>query len=251
MLRNRIIPFLTLSGNGLVKTKNFKVTKYIGDVLNTVKIFNEKKVDELAIIDIDASKINNEPNFTLIERIARECSSPISYGGGIKNLDQVERIISSGIEKIVVSKSFFETKGKICAKSAKIFGSQSVVLCLDVRQSATNKDRYTPYTICGTFNEKMSIIDAIKMAKDNGVGEIIINSIDRDGQRSGYDYELAKSVYDITNVPIIMSGGASNFQDAKDLMKRFPGISAAGSSIFVLKGKFDAVLMQYPAELDR
>lgn len=251
MLRNRFIPILTFNESGLIKTRNFKEIKYIGDPLNTIKIFNEKKVDELALIDLDASKKDNIPNFKLIERVSKECRSPISYGGGIKNLDQIEKVISSGIEKVIISKAFFETKGIICSKAAKVFGSQSLVICFDIRQGKIIKNNYSTYTIRGTYNEKTSIIEAIKIAEDNGAGEIIINSIDRDGNRTGYDYNLLSHIYDITNIPIIMSGGAASFEEAKKLMGDFPGVSAAGSSVFILKGKFDAVLVQYPSEFER
>ena len=251
MLRNRYIPILTLSENGLVKTKNFKITKYIGDALNTVKIFNEKKVDELALIDIDATKNEAKPNFRLIERIAKECRSPISYGGGISSISQIEKIISYGIEKVIISKAFFDSNGKICIEAAKIFGSQSLVICLDVKMGKFFKNKYSIHTVRGSYEEKLSIFEALKLAQDCGAGEIIINSIDRDGLRNGYDYKLIENIYDKTKVPIIITGGAADYEDSKNLMKCFPGVAAGGSSIFTLKGKYDAVLIQYPTDEER
>ena len=246
MLQSRLIPVLTLSDNALVITKKFKVNKYIGDPINTIRILNEKKVDEVAFIDIDATINNVPPNFKLIERIARECRSPISYGGGIKSLEQVEKIVSIGVEKVIVSKSFFDSKGAICKLASRKLGSQSVVVCFDVWQSSFNKKNYHIYTSNGSRKESIDLHSALKLAENCGVGEIIINSINQDGTRDGYDHKLAKLVYDTTSVPVIITGGASNFDEASDLTKSYPGFAAAGSTIFMLKGRFDAVLVQYP-----
>lgn len=251
MLQSRLIPVLTLSNNALVITKKFKVNKYIGDPINTIRILNEKKVDEIAFIDIDATTGNLPPNFKLIERIARECRSPISYGGGIKCLEEIEKIVSIGVEKVIISKSFFDSKGEICKHASKKLGSQSVVVCFDVHRNRLYPKRHHIYTSNGTCKESIDLPSALKLAEKCGVGEIIINSINQDGTRGGYDHTLAKLVYDATNVPVIITGGASSFDEASDLTKSYPGFAAAGSTIFMLKGKFDAVLVQYPEIQER
>lgn len=251
MLQKRLIPILTLHDNALVITKNFKITKYIGDPINTIRILNEKQVDEIAFIDIQATTGNISPNYKLIERIARECRSPISYGGGIKNSDQIEHLISIGIEKVIISKSIFESNGKICELASKKLGAQSIVVCLDVKRSRFNAKRYQIYTSNGNCKETIDLYSALKLAEDCGAGEIIINSIDQDGTRGGYDPNLAKLVYERTKVPVIIAGGACNFNEAIDLTHRYPGFAAAGSSIFMLKGKYDAVLVQYPETQER
>ncbi|MFP3592571.1 AglZ/HisF2 family acetamidino modification protein [Chryseobacterium sp. SIMBA_038] len=243
MLRPRIIVSLLLENEGLVKTKKFKDAKYIGDPINTVKIFNEKKVDELCIFDIGATTQNYEPNYNLIEKIAAQSRMPICYGGGIKNAEQAQKIFNLGIEKIAVSSIIF-TKPNIIESIAEKVGVQSVVAVLDIKKKTFGG--YEIYINNGRKAIKGNIFSLVSELEKKGVGEIIINNIDLDGTGKGYDFNLIEKISEKLSIPITVVGGAGSLDDIKKLIERFGIIGAAAGSLFVFKGKYNAVLINYP-----
>lgn len=243
MLRSRIIPCLLLHQGGLVKTRQFKEPKYVGDPLNAVKIFNEKEVDELMFFDIDATVKGQEPNISLLRSLAVESRMPLCYGGGITQADQASRIISTGFEKVSISAAALARPALIKEMSEAI-GSQSVVVTIDVRVNSLFTG-YTIYTHNGRQKHKLPLLDFCQQAVSLGAGEIIINSIDRDGQMSGYDLTLGRQVRSIIETPMTMIGGAGNMDHMQDLIDSVGIVGAAGGSIFVFKGFYRAVLISY------
>lgn len=245
MLKSRIIPCLLISNGGLVKTREFKDPKYVGDPINAVRIFNEKQADEIVIIDIDASSKNLKPNFDLISKIANECSMPLCYGGGVKTIDDIEKIIHLGVEKVSISSAGIEDIS-ILKDAISQFGSQSVVFCMDVKKTGLLKKNYSIFTMNGRKRSNINLLEFFDELQDLGVGEIIVNSINKDGTLSGYDYELVNLLYCKSHVPLTILGGASSYEDLKQLRKKYNLIGLSGGSIFVFKGKYRAVLIQYP-----
>ena len=243
MLRPRIIPCLLVKNKGLVKTVNFKDGKYLGDPINAVRIFNEKEADELMVIDIDATYNNNEPDYKMIENLASECRMPLCYGGGIKTLEQAQRIFSLGVEKIAVSSAAIQHPSIVSDIASKV-GSQSVVVVLDVKKKMFGG--YDMYTHNGKKSININPIDfAVKMEKE-GAGEIVINSIDNDGVMKGYDLDLIDKVRNSISLPLTVLGGAGDLEDIGGLIQRYGIIGAAAGSLFVFKGKYKAVLINYP-----
>jgi cyclase len=247
MLRSRIIPCLLVHNKGLVKTVKFSVEdgKYVGDPINAVKIFNEKHVDEIMVIDIDASVENREPDYEMIKNVATECRMPLCYGGGVKTVEQVKHIISLGAEKVAVSSAAIENPNLLQQMSNAV-GAQSVVLVLDVAKRGTFKKTYEILTSNGKKKSGIKLVDFLKQIKDTPYGEIVINNIDRDGMMNGYDQELSDIVRDLTEVPMTILGGAATLDDIKGLVKRYGIVGAAAGSLFVFKGKYKAVLINYP-----
>jgi len=239
----RIIPVILISNGGVIKTRQFKRPRYVGDPINTVKIFNEKGVDELIIIDIEASK-RNEINFTLVEEIASEAFIPITYGGGIKSIADVERLFSLGIEKISVNQSII-SGCDLLGKCVERYGSQSVVACLDIKKTLFGKYRLYSYITKKLLNE--SISNMIKRLEQHAIGEILINHVDRDGSMLGYDQELAKFLYENTSVPLLHLGGLASLTDLA-FLKNLGYSAGCGGSYFVFSGKRDGVLITYPNE---
>jgi imidazole glycerol-phosphate synthase subunit HisF len=248
MLRPRILPCLLLRNSGLVKTKQFIEYKYIGDPINAVKIFNEKSVDELLIIDIDASCLGIEPDYRIIEKLANETRMPLCYGGGIKTISQAERIIQLGVEKVAISSAVLEEPFLIKHLS-EIIGSQSVVCVLDVKKSIFKG--YEIYINNGKKKIKGSLIQWIKTFQEYGAGEILINSIDRDGMQNGYDLALVELIKKYITIPVTFLGGASSLDDIGDLIENFGLVGCAAGSLFVFKGKYRAVLINYPSFNDK
>jgi len=248
MLRPRIIPSLLIQDNGLVKTVNFKNAKYVGDPINAVRIFNEKEVDELAIFDIDATVKGNEPNYSLIERLASQSMMPLCYGGGVKTVEQAQRIFSLGIEKIALSSSVLQNPGLITEISERV-GSQSVIVVLDVKKKLLGG--YEVYTHNG---KKATGINPIKFAEEAqrlGAGEIVINSIDKDGIMKGYDLDLIAKVREKITLPMTVLGGAGSLEDIKKVIATHGVIGVAAGSLFVFKGPYKAVLINYPNQLEK
>jgi cyclase len=246
MLRARIIPCLLVHNKGLVKTVNFKEPKYVGDPINAVKIFNEKEVDELIVLDIDATIENREPNFDLIKNLASECRMPFCYGGGITSVVQAKKIIELGAEKVAISSSAVNDPGLIKNIGIEI-GVQSVVVVIDVRKKGIlYGGGYDIYTKNGNEKAKIRLKDFIDQLNKLGVGEIVINSIDNDGIMKGYDLQLISMLREWTNFPITALGGAGSTDDIKELIEKFNIIGAAAGSLFVFKGKYKAVLINYP-----
>jgi cyclase len=241
-LRARIIPSLLMENGSLIKTKQFKEAKYVGDPINTVKIFNEKKVDELTIFDIGAWK-KAEPNFKLLEKISNEARMPLCYGGGIKSQDHAARIIGLGFEKISISRQAL-LQATLVEEIASRVGAQSTVITLDVKKKITNFG-WDIFTDNGEkrFSEDLDML--LSQLPLNSVGELIINSIDREGLMSGYDLELAKFVANRVGVPITMLGGAGSPEHMSALIREIGIVGAAAGSMFVFKGIHRAVLINY------
>lgn len=249
MLHPRIIPNLIIHNNGLVKTVNFKSPKYVGDPLNAVKIFNEKSVDELIITDIDASVKKLEPNYSLIEKLANESRMPLCYGGGINNINQAKKIFSLGVEKVAISSAAIENPA-IISQLAESVGSQSVVVVLDVKKKFLSGN-YDIYIHNGTKKTGLDPVKFINKIKKMGVGEIVINSIDNDGTMKGYDFQIIDEVRKNTTLPMTAIGGAGSLNDIGELIKKYTIIGAGAGSIFVFKGKYKAVLINYPNDKEK
>ncbi len=246
MLRPRIIPVLLIREKGLIKTVNFKDDKYVGDPINAVKIFNEKEADELMVLDIDASSNNLKPNFDLIEKIALECRMPLCYGGGIKDTENAKKIIELGVEKVALSSAIIDNPELINSIS-NVIGRQSVVAVLDYKKTGFFKN-LNIYIHNGKVKTKYKLLDFIKILADKGgVGELVLNNIDHDGTFCGYDLENLNNIRKFYDGPITILGGAANIDDIKKLISKFPIIGAAAGSIFVFKGKYRAVLINYPS----
>ncbi|MBK7107113.1 MAG: imidazole glycerol phosphate synthase subunit HisF [Ignavibacteriae bacterium] len=249
MLYPRIIPCLLVHNNGLVKTVKFREPKYVGDPINAVKIFNEKEVDELIIIDIDATVRNAEPDYKMIENVAAECRMPLCYGGGIKTIEQAQKIFSLGVEKIAVSSIAIE-KPEIVSAIAKEVGNQSVVVVLDVKKKILG-NKYELYINNGTKNTGINPFEfAIEMEK-MGAGEIVINSIDNDGTMKGYDLSLIEKMRKVISTPLTVIGGAGTNEDLKSVIDQNGIIGVSAGSLFVFKGKFRAVLISYPTPSEK
>jgi cyclase len=245
MLRPRVIPCLLLHQGGLVKTVQFADSKYVGDPLNAVRLFNEKEVDEIMVVDIDASVLQREPNFGLIAKLAGECRMPLCYGGGVKSPDQVERIIALGVEKVAISSAALADPNLI-SEAAHRVGNQSIVVVLDVKKQGLIAKRYEVFTHNGRRPTGLSPVDQARRAESLGAGELVINSIDRDGMLNGYDFGLIDLIREAVNLPITVLGGAGTHEDIAALIQRYGMIGAAAGSLFVFKGKYRAVLIQYP-----
>jgi imidazole glycerol-phosphate synthase subunit HisF len=249
MLRPRIIPCLLVQNKGLVKTVRFSSPKYVGDPINAVKIFNEKEVDELIVLDIDASARQIEPDYVMIRNLAAECRMPLCYGGGVKTVEQAVRIIKMGVEKVALSSAAVENPDLV-SDIARFVGSQSMVVVLDVRKDA-RRDTYQVWTHNGTRNTGRLAVEFAAELEQRGVGEITLNSIDRDGVMKGYDMELARTVRSGVTVPMTILGGAGSLGDIEQLIREFGIIGAAAGSLFVFKGVYKAVLINYPSRLQR
>jgi imidazole glycerol-phosphate synthase subunit HisF len=249
MLRPRIIPCLLVKNGGLVKTVQFDKPKYVGDPINAVRIFNEKEVDELVVLDIDATVQNREPNYTMIANLAAECRMPLCYGGGVKTGEQIQRIISLGVEKVALSASAVQTP-ELISEAAEQVGSQSVVLVMDVKKSGLLQ-RYEVFTHNGAKKTGLDPVRFAKQAEALGVGEIVLNSIDQDGVMKGYDLDLISQVRNATSLPMTVLGGAGSLNDIANLIRAFGVIGAAAGSLFVFKGVYRAVLINYPSRADK
>lgn len=243
MLRPRIIPSLLLHNKGLVKTVNFKSPKYVGDPINAVRIFNEKEVDELAFFDIDATVFNKEPDYILIEKLANQSRMPLCYGGGVKNVEQAQRIFALGVEKIALSSALVE-KPYLVTKIAERVGSQSVIAVLDIKKKLLSG--YELYTHNGKRSTGINPFKFAKELEQLGAGEIIINSIDQDGIMKGYDMNLIDKIAEAVSIPLTVLGGAGSLLDFEKVINKHGVIGLAAGSLFVFKGPYKAVLINYP-----
>jgi cyclase len=244
MLRPRIIPCLLVHDKGLVKSIQFKNHKYVGDPINAVRIFNEKEADELMLIDIDATINKVEPNYKMIQNIASECRMPLCYGGGIKNIQQAQKIFSLGVEKIALSSILIENPNIISDLACKV-GSQSVVAILDVKKKLFGG--YEIYTHNGKNSTGINPINFVQKIEKLGAGEIVINSIDQDGTMNGYDLKLVEQIRKSTSLPLTILGGAGSLNHIGNLIQNYGIIGAAAGSLFVFKGVYKAVLINYPS----
>lgn len=243
MLRPRIIPCLLVHNKGLVKTVNFKSPKYVGDPINAVKIFNEKEVDELIVLDIDATVKKRGPDYKMIENLAVECRMPLCYGGGVKTAAEAQRIFNLGVEKIAISSAAVEDIDLV-SRIAQEVGNQSVVVVLDVKK---NKDgNHVVWTHNGKKDTGKSAVELVQQFEKLGAGEIVINSIDNDGLMKGYDLALVDKIRKLINIPMTVLGGAGSLKDIGELINKYNIIGAAAGSLFVFKGVYKAVLISYP-----
>lgn len=249
MLRPRIIPCLLVKDKGLTKTVKFGPGKYVGDPINAVKIFNEKEVDELIVLDIDATSKETGPDFSLIQKLAAECRMPLCYGGGVKTVEQAKAIISLGVEKVALSAALVDTP-TLATRIADEIGSQSVVAVLDVKKKLFGA-RYETYTHNAKKATGKDPVEFARLLESLGVGEIVINSIDNDGEMKGYDLALAKKVREATTVPLTILGGGGSLKDIGSLISNFGIIGACAGSLFVFKGVYKAVLINYPTPQEK
>lgn len=243
MLMSRIVPVLLIRDKGLIKTVKFKEDKYIGDPINAVKIFNEKKVDEMIILDIDATTKSQEPDYKMIESIASQCRSPLCYGGGINMVDIATKILSLGVEKVAISSQAIKDPSFL-EELVSAIGAQSVVLVLDVKKKFLGGLEIMLSN--GTVKTGYDPIVFLKKIRDIKVGEIVINSIDNDGMMNGYPFELFDRLKDHIDVPMTILGGAGSEADLKDAVARYGTVGVAAGSYFIYKGKYKAVLIDYP-----
>lgn len=248
-LRPRLIPCLLVHNRGLVKTTRFADPKYVGDPLNAVRIFNEKRADELMVLDIDATSEGRGPNYSLIATLARECRMPLCYGGGVTTPDQVDRIVSLGVEKVAIASAALSDL-TLVENSASRVGSQSVAVVLETRRDAPGEP-VSVHSRRGTRRADGSARSLAQQAEKAGAGELVINSIDRDGTMSGYDEPLVAELRACVGLPITVVGGASSVNEMLKLTSRYQGVAAAAGSLFVFKGKYRAVLIQYPTLSER
>lgn len=249
MLRPRIIPCLLISRGGLVKTVHFRNPKYVGDPINAVRIFNEKEVDELIVVDIDATVQGKEPSYSTIRHLAAECRMPLCYGGGVCSAQQIEELVSLGVEKVAISNSAIRNPDLI-AQSAERVGSQSIVVVLDVKKAGIRR-RYELFTHNGRRATGVDPIEFARRAQSLGAGELLLNSIDRDGEMNGYDMTLIEMVRKAISLPFSVLGGAASLADIEGLIHRYGIIGAAAGSCFVFKGKYRAVLINYPTRIQK
>jgi len=243
MLRPRIIPCLLVHDKGLVKTVQFKDPKYVGDPINAVRIFNEKESDELMVIDIDATRDNREPDYKMIEHLAAECRMPLCYGGGVKTAEQAQRVFSLGVEKIAISSAAIHTP-ELVSEMADRVGSQSVVVVVDVKKKLLGG--YEMYTHNGKKSTGKNPFEFVAKMEALGAGEIVVNSIDQDGVMKGYDLALIEKIRQSISLPLTVLGGAGSLQEIGNLINKYGIIGAAAGSLFVFKGVYKAVLINYP-----
>ncbi|MFC7286918.1 AglZ/HisF2 family acetamidino modification protein [Herminiimonas glaciei] len=243
MNKTRVIPVLLLRGKGLVKTVKFKDAKYIGDPINSVRIFNEKEVDELVFLDITATPEGRGPDFALLEDIAGEAFMPMGYGGGITTMDEIRKIFSLGFEKVIINTAAYASLDLI-REAVSIYGAQSIVGCVDVRKTLLG--RYELYTHSGKNRQPGALQQHLERLEAAGIGEILVNSIDRDGTQSGYDIKLVRQVSDAVTVPVIACGGAGSIDDFVAAVTEGHASAVAAGSLFVFVGPHRAVLINYP-----
>lgn len=242
MLSHRVIPALLLRDDGLVKTQRFGKAKYVGDPINAIRIFNEKEVDELFVLDIDATRLKRQPNYALIEEFAAECFMPLGYGGGISAVEQARQLFSLGVEKVVLQSAALENPGIVTELAAR-FGSQSIVVSIDVKRDWLGHTRLWSSAARRKLAADWQAV--MKELVSAGAGEVLLNNVDRDGMQNGYDLDLIKSASSLLDVPLVALGGAGNQQHLLEAVQAGASAVAAGS-LFVLQGPHRAVLISYP-----
>jgi cyclase len=242
-LQPRIIPVLLLHRGGLYKTRQFKKPSYVGDPITAVRIFNEKQVDELHILDIDCSKENKEPNYDLIEEIVSEAFMPVGYGGGVNSVAIAKQIFQLGVEKVIVNSALVYNLQLLSDISA-IYGAQAVVVCIDYKKNIFGSIKC--YFKNGTHKSKFTPLELAKLAEVNGAGELILNSIDKENTYQGYDLDLLGQVVHSVQIPVVVSGGAASRSDF-DAAKQNGASGMAAGSMFVYQRPHNAVLISYPS----
>ena len=247
LCRPRLIPCLSIIDRGLVKTTKFADPCYLGDPINAIKIFNNKGVDELCILDIRATQKNQGPDFEHLKDMASEAFVPLSYGGGITTMQQIEKLFYIGYEKIILNTAAFQNP-QLVTQAAKQAGSQSIVVSIDVKSDIFREK--VCFTVCGTQKTKTHPVEMAKQAEQLGAGEILLTSIDQDGTMAGYDIELIRQVSQAVCVPVIACGGAKDIYDLKKVLTDGNAHAAAASSMFVYYGRKKAVLITVPSEVE-
>jgi imidazole glycerol-phosphate synthase subunit HisF len=245
MIRTRVIPCLLLKNAGLVKTVGFKDPRYVGDPINAIRIFNEKEVHELLFLDISATIEKKEINYEIISNIASECFMPLGYGGGIKTIDDIQRILNTGVEKVVINSSAVENP-EFIRNASDMFGSQSIVISIDAKKNIFGS--YDVFIFGGRTKTKFNPVQLSKEMEQMGAGEIIINSIDRDGSQTGYDIPLIKSISESVSIPVVACGGAGKIEDFGAAVSQGGASAIAAGSMFVYYGKHRAVLINFPTD---
>ena len=246
MRRTRVIPVLLLQKGGLVKTVKFKNPTYVGDPINAVKIFNEKEIDEIVVLDIDASREKRGPNFEQVKEIAGEAFIPLAYGGGISTLDQVKELFYIGVEKVILNYQAVKNPDLV-SEAAKLVGSQSVVVSIDTKKNLFGK--YKVYTLGGTESTNEEPVEFAQRMQNVGAGEIFLNVIDRDGTFGGYDLDIIHRVAHALKIPLVACGGATTVDDFAKAVQNGASAVAAGS-MFVFQRPHRAVLISYPSQAE-
>lgn len=246
MKRIRVIPVLLIHNGGLVKSVQFKNYRYVGDPINAVKIFNEKEVDEIIVLDISATTERRRPNIEMIKEIAGEAFMPLAYGGGIRHIDEIKNLIAAGVEKIVLNAAAVELP-ELIQTAANYIGSQSVVISMDVKKNIWGKYRIVTHN--GKRTTNWDPVSFAKQMEQFGAGELFINAVDKDGTYKGYDLELVKAISHAVQIPVIICGGASKLEDFREAIEHGASAVAAGS-MFVFQRPHQAVLISYPSQMD-
>lgn len=244
MLRPRVTPCLLIQNGGLIKTQRFGSSKYVGDPINAVRIFNEKEADEIIVLDINATRNKTEPDYDMIRKLANESRMPICYGGGVTTVNQFEDIICLGVEKVAISAAAVATPNLI-TDAAKRVGSQSVVVVMDVKKTGMFSRREI-VTHNGIKRSGLEPVAFAKQLETLNVGEIVINNVDADGLMTGYDLDLVGKLREAVNLPLTALGGVGSLEDIQKLVQKFGVIGCGAGSLFVFKGKYRAVLINYP-----
>ena len=247
MLQSRVIPCLLLRGAGLVKTTQFKQPKYVGDPINAIRIFNEKEVDELVLLDITASAEGRGPDFGLIAEIASECFMPLAYGGGLRTVDEARRMLKLGVEKVVFNSTAWRDP-RVLQDASREFGAQAVVASIDVRRKLFA--RYEVAVQRATVGTGVDPIDYAKRMEEAGAGEIFLTAVDRDGTMKGYDLELVARVTSAVSVPVVACGGAGSIADLRAGISQGGASAVAAGAMFVFHGPHRAVLITYPSRAE-
>ncbi len=249
MIRPRLIVFLMMDNHYLRKSRKFNNSIYIGDPLNTIRIFSDFGVDEIIFVDVNATKNNQDPNYQLLENIASFSRMPLCYGGGVNNIRQIGKLINLGIEKVSICSSAFQ-KRNLIRDASNIFGSQSIVGCLDIKFSRESKN-YNIYIENGKKRVDLDLFDAIKTLEDMGVGELLINNIDLDGTYEGFDDQIIYEIVSASSIPVSVAGGASSISNIKDLWIKTNVSGIAAGSLWSFIGRENTVLLNYPNEKDK
>lgn len=244
MFRPRVIPVLLLRNLGLVKSVKFKNHNYIGDPINAVKLFNDLRADELVFLDILASKEQRTIQLSFVQKVGDECNMPFSVGGGIKTISDIKQILNAGAEKVIIN-SYAAENPDFIKQAAEEFGSSTIVVSIDVKKNLFGKEN--TYILGGTKSTSYNAVDFAKLMEEKGAGELIINSIEKDGTMEGYDLALTKKVSEAVTIPVIACGGAGTYSHLNEGIKSYASAVAAGS-MFIYHGPRKAVLINYPSK---
>ena len=242
MFRPRVIPVLLLKNKGIVKSTKFKDHRYIGDPINAVKIFNDLKADELVFMDILASKEGRLISLDVVSKVGEEANMPFSVGGGIGTIDDIQNVIAAGAEKVIINTKALDVN--FIHKAAATFGTSTIVVCIDVKKKMFGKVQ--TWTMAGEKSTGYNPVDFARIMQDNGVGELIVQSIEQDGMMQGYDIPLTKSVSEAVTIPVIALGGAGSLSHLKQVYTESYTNGLAAGSMFVYHGARKGILINYP-----